>query len=993
MKALEGLNDKQKEAVSQINGPMLIIAGAGSGKTRVITRKIAHLVESGIKAENILALTFTDKAAGEMVTRITEILPSIELPKISTFHSFARDVLEENVFSANLNPDFKLLDETSQLVFFSKNIKNWSLRTIDTTHDASGTIQEIKRIISRFKDEMITQQRIQHYIEGFKGAAITQDEQAELDGLNDVRICYEEYEKYKRSKNLIDFGDMLYLVYKMFIEKPSVLSKYQEKYQYVLVDEFQDTNYVQLLIVNMLANTHKNITVVGDDDQSIYKFRGAHTGNIDDFRKLHPDLKEIVLEENYRCKKTILSVANDVIKNKGRGIIKKLVTNNGEGEKARVNEFASDQDQYNFITREILDLSKTNRLKDIAVLVRRRKDAEPLIDTFTKHGIKYEFVGEVSFFEEPLVKDIICYLRFLENPIEENGSLLRILSRDVYWIRKIEIARIGKFAKEKRMSLFEALDHIDGLDVDRNKIKFVKNELVDLMDSREKGSILDLVRKIIYQSGFYSYEISLGNMRNVNLLQHFDKFAANFKRINERSGVKELLEYIDLASGFEMESQVEDANDVVRILTIHAAKGKEFPIVFIPDLVENKLPTRLREEKYKIPRGMLENQPNDLKSDHMNEERRLLYVAITRAMDKLYMSYARRYNDNKRDSKASRFLDEIKYLNNPNIEFKRLNVNPVSIEENSIKGRIKERYIRNIVSDLKLGHFEKAIPKIVLLEKLENEKEDPLKILESSKKIDYDALVDFAKNEREEETVDETHSFSATQFNTYKTCPKKYQYENVYKVSGKTKTYLELGSSVHNTVEDLSKILKEGRSITPEEISKTIQENWIATSYPTKEDEIQSYIEARTMVNNFLDGHKEMKSSIHELEKPFIVEIEGQRIAGKIDRVDKIGNDYIIIDYKTSKMEESEVEAKQNFQLFTYYLACKELYGKYPKQIGLWYLRSNTRVMIEMDEETAEKLKNEVMILIKKIKNSEFSATPGWHCKTCDYANICDSKI
>ena len=666
----DNLNSQQQEAVKEVKKHLLIIAGAGSGKTLTVASKIAYIVDQGANPENILALAFNQKAAEELKVRVMGMLKTSEDLSISTFHSFCNQVIQDNILNTKLNANFKVITDTAQLVYLTKNINHFGIEHLEFNHEPYTLAEEMQKFISRCKDEAISPDDIQQYIEKQEKTSIDEEAQEDLNNLKDILKIYRSYENYKLQNNMVDFGDMLCTVYNLLKNKPLVLRSYQDKFKFVIVDEFQDTNYIQLQIVQLIASKHGHITVVGDDDQSIYRFRGAYLTNIAEFKKMFPNYVEIALEHNYRCTKKILAVANQLIENSPERTSKKLFTNNPEGEKVAVVETPTEGSQANYIIETVKELLKKYPMQDIAVLCRRRASAEPIIKTFRKQGVRFNFVGETGFFQEPIIKDVTAYLNIISNPLESNAQIVRILNRQNFGIKQIDICKFCCYADQKDLSLYEAFDHINKMDIDKIKFLQVKQTLQDIIGSKKRLRTLDLIHTLLFEREFYKYEIALGNSRNIQLLNQFYEFAEEFDGIYPDNEVEDFTEYLSFASNFELEEQNLEEQAIV-VSTIHGVKGMQYPVVIIPDLVDNKLPTRYQKDKFAIPKELLKGIQSkfDEKELHIQEERRLLYVAITRAKEKLIITYAKRYGENKTDSKPSKFLKEIDCQQNDNITF------------------------------------------------------------------------------------------------------------------------------------------------------------------------------------------------------------------------------------------------------------------------------------------------------------------------------------
>ena len=989
-KFLDSLNPQQKEAVKEMDKPLLIIAGAGSGKTLTVASKIAYLIQKHTEPENILALTFNQKAAEELKARVVDMLGNSEDLNISTFHSFCNQVIEDNILSTKLNANFKVITDTAQLVYLTKNINNFGIEFLEFNHEPYTLAEETRKFISRCKDEFITLNDIENYLKTQETKKLDDEEQNDLNNLKDIAKIYRAYEAYKTKYNMLDFGDMLCTVYNLLNTNPLILKKYQEKFQYVIVDEFQDTNYIQLQIVNLIAKKHGHITVVGDDDQSIYRFRGAYLTNIAEFKKLFPNYVEKALEENYRSTKKILAIANKLIGSSHERTAKNLFTNNPDGEQITVAETPTDTSQADYILQTIKQQLKTHPTKDIAVLCRRRASAEPIIKAFRKHSVPFNFVGETGFFQEPIIKDITAYLKVVSNPAENNAELVRILHRFIYNLKPLEISKFNGYANHQGISLYEAFDHIAKIKIDQAKFQEAKKLLDQLIRNKKKIQPLDLIHSLLFELEFYKYEIALQNNRNIRLLNQFYKFAEEFSSLYPGSDLDDFTDYLSFASNFEIHEEDTDEQAII-ISTIHGVKGMQYPIVIIPDIAERKLPTNYMKDKFPLPETLIKGIKSefDEKELHLQEERRLLYVALTRAKEKLILTYARKYGENKTDSKPSRFLKDLAIETNENINYEKVQTEELDIEETTKEKQTHTNLMKQTISALKTRDYTQAIEKVLSLAKLENKDMDITKeIISKIREPDYKALQQCS--ETEAILVTENHPFSVSKFITYKKCPRIYQYRYLMNVPEKPKYFFDFGASIHSVVEQLTRMLKEGKTIDYGVAVDLLGKYWNPKGYKTHLDAKRDLEEAKDILKVFLEEEAKSKTEILEIEKWFETRIGDVRIVGRIDRIDKDGLDYIVIDYKTSKRAISENELKQDMQLLLYSLAVQEQYGKKPLKVGDWFLRTNEKKFVQVQDEATNALKSEIKEIAAKIKAGKFDRTPGWECKNCDYGCLCD---
>ena len=987
---LSNLNSRQTEAVKETEKPLLIIAGAGSGKTLTVSSKIAYLIHKGVKPENILALTFNQKAAEELKDRVVDMLGSSEDLNISTFHSFCTQIIEDNILSTKLNANFRVITETAQLVYLTKNINNFGLEYLEFSHEPYTLAEETKKFISRCKDEYILPNDLANYLKNQENKTLNDEEQNDLNNLKDILKIFRSYEEYKTKNNMLDFGDMLCIVHDLLKTKPLILNKYQQKFQYVIVDEFQDTNYLQLQIVNQLSKKHRHVAVVGDDDQSIYRFRGAYLTNIAEFKKMFPNHVEMPLEQNYRSTKKIIAVANTLIEKAPERTVKTLFTDNPQGEQVTVVETTTDSAQTNYVLQTIKQQLETHSPKDVAILCRRRASAEPIIKALRKHLIPFNFVGETGYFQEPIIKDVTAYLKVASNPAENNVEIARILHRFIYNLKPIEISKFANFASRRGISLYEAFDHLDKIEIDQEKFQEAKKLLDQLIKSKKKTQTLDLIHSLLFDLEFYKYEIAFQNNRNVQLLNQFYKFAEEFNSLYPGSDLEDFTDYVSCASNFEIEEENKD-EEAITISTIHGAKGMQYPIVIIPDVVERKLPTTYMKDKFPIPETLLKGIKSvfDEKELHLQEERRLFYVAITRAKEKLIITYPKRYGENKTDSKPSRFLTDLEYETNRNINCEKTNIEELYVEEPTSANQVQTAFMKQIISDLKMGKFTRAIERVLLIAKASNKDMDiSNEIISKIREPDYSILQQ--PTESEAIPVAEGRPFSVSQFITYKKCPRIYQYRYLMGIPEKPKYFFDFGASIHNVVEQLTRMMKEGKEVSHAIALGLLEKYWDPQGYKSQVDEKRDYEEAKTILKVFLEEQAKSQTEILEIEKRFETKIDDVKIVGRIDRIDKDGSNLIVVDYKTSKRASSENELKQDMQLLLYSIVVKTLYGKKPAKVGDWFLRSNEKKFIEVQDEAIETLKADIREIIAKIKAGKFDRTPGWECRNCDYGCLCE---
>jgi Superfamily I DNA and RNA helicases len=622
---LNELNEMQKKAVLKTEGPLLVLAGAGSGKTKVLTTRIAYLVEEkNISPENILAITFTNKAAKEMKERVINILGSIAYKiQISTFHSFGLLLLRENYESLGYEKNFTIIDSTDVLTIIKKIVKDMDLDPKEYSPRA------IKSKISGAKNSLLNAHDYEKY-------ANTEFEKV-------VVKVYKIYAEKLKKSNSVDFDDLLMLPIILFDRNKDILLKYQNRFKYILVDEYQDTNEAQYILTKMISSKYKNICVVGDNDQAIYGFRGSNYQNILNFEKDYENPEVIMLEQNYRSTKMILNAANDVIKNNKYRKDKNLYTNNNEGPKIEYLRLGTEKEEASTIVNEIKHLlAKGVEREEMAILYRTNAQSRNLEDVMLRENIPYKVVGSYYFYNRKEIKDLIAYLKLIYNP-KDDVNLMRVINVPKRGIGLKTISNISEKAYTRAVSMFDAIDS--------GKELGFKQIIEKLIELSENSSLTELVDYILEISGIREDLKSEKTLEAEVRLENLEEFKSITKTFEEKNGIISLEEFLGEISLVSDASEYKDRTDVVTLMTVHAAKGLEFDNVFIAGLEE----------------GIFPHNNSLMDNEELEEERRLCYVAITRARKKLYFTNSRKrilfgqesYNA------PSRFINEINedYMN------------------------------------------------------------------------------------------------------------------------------------------------------------------------------------------------------------------------------------------------------------------------------------------------------------------------------------------
>ena len=632
---LKGLNKEQQEAVKHTEGPLLIMAGAGSGKTRVLTHRIAYLLsEKDVAARNILAITFTNKAAREMKERVAKLVgPESHYMWVSTFHSMCVRILRRDIDRIGYSRNFTILDSGDQLSVIKQILKN--LNIDPKKFDPRAMLGQI----SAAKNELITPEKYSDDVGNFYDRQISQ--------------IYTAYQKMLHKNQSLDFDDLIMQTIHLFKRVPEVLEYYQRRFQYIHVDEYQDTNHAQYSLVKQLASRYQNLCVVGDSDQSIYRWRGADITNILSFEKDYPASKTVFLEQNYRSTKSILTAANKVIGNNSGRKPKNLWTENADGKNINYFQGATEQEEALFVTDKIQELTRNEdySLGDVAILYRTNAQSRAIEDTLMKSNISYQMVGGTKFYERKEIKDMIAYLRLITNP-DDDLSFERVVNVPKRGIGKTSIDRLRAHAMNHDISFFEAVKEVDFTGVSKkaaNALAEFGNLIKTLSQQQEFLTATDMVEAVLERTG---YEQMLKNEQTIesqSRLENLEEFMTVTQDFEKTAEDKTLIAFLtDLALIADIDRVDEedpDSKEKITLMTLHAAKGLEFPVVFLIGMEENVFPHS---------RSMMDN-------DEMEEERRLAYVGITRAERELYLTHAKmrtlygRTNMNP----ISRFINEI----------------------------------------------------------------------------------------------------------------------------------------------------------------------------------------------------------------------------------------------------------------------------------------------------------------------------------------------
>lgn len=923
------LNQAQQQAVDNIDGPMLVVAGAGTGKTRVIVERIVHLIESGVSSQSILALTFTEKAAGEMLDRVNETHDSLMLDTtIATFNSFGNDLLQAYGGEYGFGTQ-RLLGDTGQLVFLREHLDEFELNYFSPISNPSGQLENLARYISLLKQQLIQPERL----ESFANNMPTDDEADKLEKTKYQELArfYKTYLEVCRNQQVIDYDDQIFLTIELLRARPNVLRKLQDRFQYILVDEFQDTNPMQSAFVDLLAGSAQNVMVVGDDDQSIYGWRGATLANILDFTQRYPSTQQVTLTENYRSTSAILDSAYQLIQHNNphrlevmNKLDKRLRSNTGKGTAPSLQHFITYDAELAWLSKDIQRrLDGGEAASSIAVLARRNQGVKKIHEALELYDIPHAVAGLGNdIYAQTAVRQLLEALKCVADPLDDL-ALFHTLIGPLFSLDINTVAQLSSSAKREQATLPELIENSD-----HEEVKLALHTVQAWRQASREQSVGNVAYDIISDSGWKQqlYSQAESDAAIFTEVQALSKFFKTLKEFERAAGLPSLQNYIlnlpvlqASGTGFE-DPSLEISDTLVNVLSVHRSKGLEWDTVYIVDCSEGSFPLKAFGSSQKLPPELLANSSEA--DEHMAEERRLMYVAATRARSELVLSYAERHGSGA-IRKPSRFLSEL-------------------LDGNlSAQHHEEESQTSLELYSAQISHPTAGLPSSMML------------------------------NGR--------FVLSVSQIEAWLRCPQDFYYKYVLAMPLPPAPQLGYGSLIHGVIERIHKGRNDGSVPDVQTFIDDVVANLPHAGYDSKRSRDRAHAQAVKTVQTVYDRFTVDTLPI-ETELPFTVEIPDVllTVRGRIDAVYPLADGVEIRDYKTGSSVTTAAQAKSRAtgsqQLTLYALAWQIMRGELPKLLSLDFVETNQIGSVKKQQKSLDTLQAKLVDMVTQLKAGNYPA-------------------
>ena len=921
------LTDAQRSAVAHARGPLLIIAGAGTGKTRVLVERYRRLRQEGVPAEQILLLTFTEKAAREVLDRVEQedYLPAGER-FVLTYHAFAQRFLQEEGWLCGIPKAFHIVSEVRKWELMRDVLL--ALRPPHLFHAQRPyeRIGELLKLVERAKQELVSPVEFRTWAD-----ANARLDDPVLAAQREAALVYGEYQDRLLAEERLDFDDTIYFSVQLLTQEPSVAARQSRRFTHLMVDEFQDTNFAQSRLLELLAGTERNLCVVGDDDQSIYKFRGASVANLRRFHAVFPDATVIRLEENYRSRGPILRAAGRLISEDPDRLEKKLITTRGEGRPVSVLTAASvteEADAVAALVKTAIDEGR-HRPNAIAILLRANAHLHNFARALQRQGVAYQVSGGRGFYQQPEIKDCLAYLRGVDGP-DDTVCLMRLLSLPRYAVDSVQAGRWARQARDGGRRFFDLLqESTDG------GARRLSDDLRRFNGLALRLGVDDLFYEVMEQTHYLDLERFLGPIERLQVSANIQKLAeliAAYCDEHPDHHLSAYLKHLDATEAAQADEEIaplDETVNAVHLMTVHQAKGLEFGLVIVPHLVEGRFPASRRSEGLTLPDELLKEELPAAEL-HLAEERRLAYVALTRAREEIVCTLAGRYEGVK-DWRPSRFLTPV-----------------------------RGDGARELAASQLLAAPGGGLVEVARQVELPLNDAPPIAAL------------------------------SYTQVDTYLRCPQMYQYRFVFRLPTRPKPQMQFGRILHDALKDALGSIERETPLTWAMVDSAYIAAWAKERFCAPEQAPSLQDLGRTYLRRAFDAGDLSKPLL--LEQPFSLRVDGLRLTGRIDRVDRHPDgSYEVIDYKTGSAKRA-AELQRDLQLGVYALAAREVFRFDPLSLSYYYLETSERVTVEKPQERLEEDRQTIVKVAEGIRAELFVARPDRKkCGGCDFRQLCPS--
>src|SRR6266404_4144987 len=963
------MNAAQRRAIEHGEGPLLVIAGAGTGKTRVITERIRHLLErdSSLLGENILGLTFTKKAAGEMHRRVMKsCVERADGITLTTFHSFCETILQEGA------PGRLPLEQVDHWILLRRNMRRLQLEKYRRLAEPGQFLTDFIQFFSRCQDELVSCGKYREYADSLAARLETERSQLEketykerleeVEKQREIARAYGASEELLREKNALALNGLMTEAVKLLEQDVTLREKLQRRYRHILVDEFQDTNIAQLRLLELIAAPPRNIVVVGDNDQAIYRFRGASFGSFKLFLQRFAGWKEgedstklrVLLQENYRSTPNILRVATQAIShNETSADFPKKILHAGkaEGERVRIVEFASKEDEESWVPREIQRSHRAGRRwKDFAVLYRQHAHRDLLVEELSRRKIPF-VISNLSILDHPLVRDVLAYLRVIAKPYDD-VACVRALAAPAWELEAPDIVRLAERARKERKAIYDVLQLPQG-ELPFDASHAAVGTLLEFLSEQRKAMRQRTAREILNDLMEWLEIAQRASRQDRKYVQRLVEFVKEWEAKSETRQLSEFLEYLDYFQQANGTIALDDEapGDAVQLMTVHGAKGLEFPQVFVLRVNSRAFPVSDRKPLFEFTVELMKEELPE-GDYHIREERRLFYVALTRAEDRLTLT---------------------------TIAEKKGKV-PLFIEDILMEPAIKRRDLIQIAPRVTIagGEEERAASR---------ESEAQLFPASGPAKI-FSRVAEWAQSYCP--GIPEPLKLSPSSVMGYRSCPQQFLFQKLWSIEGEAKATLTFGRVVHSTIRRAMTEMKKGNRLPFEEVQRIYENEWSALGFEDDYQEQEYKKDGLEQLRTFHAAVLKALPEIMEQEKGFELDLENNVIVkGRIDQINSLGRkDVEIVDYKTGKPRK-ESEAKKDLQLSIYAIAVTEILELNPVRLVFHYLQNNERQETTRDAKQLAEAQAIVQEAAAEIRAGVFTAKPGFHCRGCSYKPIC----